>query len=57
LRDEKLLSVAAGENVVRLLPPLIVDEAEIGEALTRLDRAATRIEQGLARSEKVEAAQ
>jgi acetylornithine/N-succinyldiaminopimelate aminotransferase len=57
LRDEKLLSVAAGENVVRLLPPLIVGEAEIGEAVTRLDRAATRIEQGLARSETVEAAQ
>ena len=33
LRDEKLLTVAAGDNVVRLLPPLIVNEAEIEEAV------------------------
>ncbi len=38
LRDEKLLAVAAGDNVVRLLPPLIVGDAEIGEAMKRLDR-------------------
>jgi acetylornithine/N-succinyldiaminopimelate aminotransferase len=55
LRAEKLLSVAAGENVVRLVPPLIVGEAEIGEAVARLDRAAKRIEQGLAKPEKAEA--
>ena len=36
---EKLLTVGAGENVVRLLPPLNVTEAEIGEAVTRLSRA------------------
>jgi acetylornithine/N-succinyldiaminopimelate aminotransferase len=39
LREEKLLTVAAGENVVRLLPPLIVTEAEIEEAVVRLERA------------------
>jgi acetylornithine/N-succinyldiaminopimelate aminotransferase len=44
LRAEKVLAVAAGDNVVRLLPPLIVSEAEIGEAITRLDRAATALE-------------
>ena len=44
LRAEKLLTVAAGDNVVRLLPPLIVDEAEIAEAVARIDRAATAIE-------------
>ncbi len=33
LRAEKLLTVAAGDNVVRLLPPLIISEAEIGEAV------------------------
>ena len=32
LRAEKLLAVAAGDNVVRLLPPLIIDEPEIAEA-------------------------
>ncbi len=44
LRDEKLLSVGAGENVVRLAPPLIVGEAEVAEAVTRIDRACAKIE-------------
>ena len=44
LRAEKVLAVAAGDNVVRLLPPLIIDEAEIAEAIARLDRAASAIE-------------
>ena len=44
LRAEKLLAVAAGDNVVRLLPPLIVAETEIAEAIERIDRAAVRIE-------------
>jgi len=42
-RAEKLLTVGAGENVVRLLPPLIVSEAEIADAVTRLDRACAAI--------------
>jgi acetylornithine/N-succinyldiaminopimelate aminotransferase len=49
LRAEKLLAVAAGDNVVRLLPPLIVEEAEIAEAIARLDRAASAIERAAAR--------
>jgi acetylornithine/N-succinyldiaminopimelate aminotransferase len=56
LRDERLLTVAAGDNVVRLLPPLIVGESEIGEAISRLDRATTRLEAKLARPEKAEVA-
>jgi acetylornithine/N-succinyldiaminopimelate aminotransferase len=43
LRAEKLLTVAAGDNVVRLLPPLIVTEAEIADAMARIDRACTGI--------------
>jgi acetylornithine/N-succinyldiaminopimelate aminotransferase len=43
LRDEKLLTVGAGDNVVRLLPPLIVVETEIEEAVQRLDRACTAL--------------
>lgn len=39
LRNEKLLTVGAGDNVVRLLPPLIVTEAEIDDAMGRLERA------------------
>jgi acetylornithine/N-succinyldiaminopimelate aminotransferase len=45
LRDEHLLSVGAGENVVRLVPPLIVNEAEISEAMGMLDRACARLSQ------------
>ncbi len=44
LRAEKLLAAAAGDNVVRLLPPLIIDEPEIAEAVVRIDRAAAHIE-------------
>jgi acetylornithine/N-succinyldiaminopimelate aminotransferase len=43
LRDEHLLSVGAGENVVRLVPPLIVSEDEVGEAMGMLDRACARL--------------
>jgi acetylornithine/N-succinyldiaminopimelate aminotransferase len=55
LRAEKLLAVAAGDNVVRMLPPLIIDEPEIAEAIERIDRAAGRIEQ--AQREKKAAAE
>jgi len=43
-RAEKLLTVLAGDNVVRLLPPLIVTDADVAEANTRLDRACAAIE-------------
>jgi acetylornithine/N-succinyldiaminopimelate aminotransferase len=44
MRTEKLLSVAAGDNVARLVPPLIAAEAEIADAVARVDRACTAIE-------------
>jgi len=37
---EGLLTVAAGQNVLRVAPPLIVTEAEVDQALDMLDRAA-----------------
>jgi acetylornithine/N-succinyldiaminopimelate aminotransferase len=40
LREHGLLSVAAGENVIRLMPPLIIDESHVEEALGILDRVA-----------------
>jgi acetylornithine/N-succinyldiaminopimelate aminotransferase len=43
LRDQKLLTVGAGDNVVRFLPPLIVTEAEIDEAVQRLERACVAL--------------
>jgi acetylornithine/N-succinyldiaminopimelate aminotransferase len=41
LRDAGLLTVGAGDNVVRLLPPLIIDESHVEAALAILDRVAT----------------
>jgi acetylornithine/N-succinyldiaminopimelate aminotransferase len=46
LRAEKLLTVQAGDNVVRFLPPLIVTEAEIGEACAKLDAACVALKSG-----------
>jgi acetylornithine/N-succinyldiaminopimelate aminotransferase len=43
-REEKLLVVPAGDNTVRLLPPLVVTDADVGEAIRRLDAAAARVE-------------
>jgi acetylornithine/N-succinyldiaminopimelate aminotransferase len=45
LRSEKMLTVAAGDNVVRLLPPLIIGEKEIAEAIGCIDRACARLAQ------------
>ena len=44
---EGLLTVAAGENVLRMVPPLIVTQAECDEAFERLDRAALRVKPAL----------
>ncbi len=56
LRAEKMITVAAGDNVVRLLPPLTVSEEEVAEAVRRLDRACARIAQAHPRSQEQEAA-
>jgi acetylornithine/N-succinyldiaminopimelate aminotransferase len=40
----ELLTVPAGDNVIRLLPPLNISEAEIDEAVARLDRAASSLD-------------
>jgi acetylornithine/N-succinyldiaminopimelate aminotransferase len=46
IRAEKMLTVAAGDNVVRLLPPLIISEQEMAEGVARLDRACARLSAG-----------
>jgi acetylornithine/N-succinyldiaminopimelate aminotransferase len=40
---EHLLTVPAADNVIRLLPALNIADADISEALARLDRAAARV--------------
>jgi acetylornithine/N-succinyldiaminopimelate aminotransferase len=44
MRDQDLLGVAAGENVLRFLPPLIVTEAEIDEAMKRFEAALVSLD-------------
>jgi acetylornithine/N-succinyldiaminopimelate aminotransferase len=43
---EGLLTVAAGMNVLRLAPPLIITEADVDEAIALLDRACLRLTPG-----------
>jgi acetylornithine/N-succinyldiaminopimelate aminotransferase len=40
---EKLLTVTAGDNVIRLLPPLIVTGTEVKEACEKIDTACARL--------------
>jgi acetylornithine/N-succinyldiaminopimelate aminotransferase len=44
LREHGLLTVAAGDNVMRVLPPLIIEEAHITEFVERLSEAARQYE-------------
>jgi acetylornithine/N-succinyldiaminopimelate aminotransferase len=46
LRTEKMLTVQAGDNVVRLLPPLVVGEAEIDLACAKLEAACVALKSG-----------
>ena len=45
LRDQKLLAVGAGDNVVRLLPPLVASDQEIADAVERIRAAAQQLSQ------------
>jgi acetylornithine/N-succinyldiaminopimelate aminotransferase len=41
--DNQVITVPAGDNVIRLLPPLTISDAEIEEAVVRLGQAAERL--------------
>jgi acetylornithine/N-succinyldiaminopimelate aminotransferase len=43
-REAGLIVLPAGENVVRLLPPLTISEDEIRQGVTLMGRAATALE-------------
>ncbi len=45
LGERGMLSVPAAENVIRLLPPLIVEESHIDEAMAMLDAACAAVPQ------------
>ena len=40
---QEVITVPAADNVIRLLPPLTITDAEIAEAVTRLDAAASSL--------------
>jgi acetylornithine/N-succinyldiaminopimelate aminotransferase len=44
LRTRGILTVAAGDNVVRVLPPLVIEEAHVREFVDRLSAAAAEYE-------------
>ncbi len=44
LREQNMLAVGAGDNVLRLLPPLVVSEEEMSKALSMLDQACSALE-------------
>ncbi len=50
IRAEHLLGVPAGDNVIRLLPPLVVTAEEAREGLARLEKAAEALTTKLAKS-------
>ena len=37
--QEKLLTVKAGQNVIRMLPPLILEMKHVEEAINKIDKA------------------
>jgi acetylornithine/N-succinyldiaminopimelate aminotransferase len=43
LQENGLLTVGAGDNVVRVLPPLVIGEAEVDEAMDILSRTLVQI--------------
>ena len=47
---EGLMAITAGDNVLRLAPPLVVTEADIDAAIDMLDRAARRVLPGGAKA-------
>ena len=51
-RHEKLLTIPAGDNVVRLVPPLIISEEELAEGVHRLDAACALLEQKAVSAER-----
>ncbi|WP_299843852.1 aspartate aminotransferase family protein [uncultured Paracoccus sp.] len=44
--DQHILTVAAADNTLRLLPPLNISDEDIAEAVVRLDKSASAVEQG-----------
>lgn len=55
LVNQEMVTVTASENTLRLLPPLTVSDAEIGEAVRKLEAACVALEAKLAPAETAKA--
>ena len=55
-RNHRLLTIPAGDAVVRLLPPLVISDDELSEGVRRLHAACADAEAGSASEPKVAAA-
>ncbi len=45
LNANGMLAIAAGDNVVRLVPPLVIEEAQVDEALAILEKSCAALEE------------
>jgi acetylornithine/N-succinyldiaminopimelate aminotransferase len=52
----KLLTIPAGDNVVRVVPPLVITEEELAEGVRRMDAACADLEGALVTTKKGAAA-
>jgi acetylornithine/N-succinyldiaminopimelate aminotransferase len=43
MRNEKILTVKASDNIIRLLPPLILQVSHVDEAIEKLKKALSKI--------------
>jgi acetylornithine/N-succinyldiaminopimelate aminotransferase len=49
---EGLLSVAAGDNVIRLVPPLVITDSDVADAVAMIRRGARRVRPSIADAAK-----
>ena len=45
-REQNMLTTKAGDNVLRLLPPLIIEKKHVDEAIEKLDAALQQYSAG-----------
>jgi acetylornithine/N-succinyldiaminopimelate aminotransferase len=41
--NQKLLTVKASQNIIRILPPLILEEKHVDEAISKINKAFTNL--------------
>ena len=41
--NQKILVVKAGQNIIRMLPPLILEKKHVDEAIKKIDKAFEKV--------------